>query len=261
MATGRGTLTDPNDPHSDFVVSCCGRVRCTSWTRQSNRRCKRFAIKGRTKCRFHGGMLPVNKSNSYVKMAGLEALETDDPLGLDHELELARVLLMETCDKMHRIQTGGFEPDVQISLSAKCMAIMIPMVEQVRRLVESSAKVQLATGNMFSKDSAKFLVITLMEIVEDELGKDVAEKLINRLQGRLPIAGDVEYLARRRIEVVYPDGDDTAELSADPYLPLLPPSQEHLASEIPGATSRKKVGKDSLDGGKNGKAVPKKKRS
>ena len=201
------------------------------------------------------------RGSRYVELAGLEKLETPEGHSLHEELGLARALLGTACDKMHQIQNGDFEDDTRISLMAKCMAVLMPLVDQVRRLAETDAKVQLNTGNMFSKDSAKLIIITVIEILEDELGVDVAERIIHRLKGSLPIAGDTEFLARRRVEVVYPEGDDSAELSPDPYLPSLPSSQGHLAGEIPGFAGRPETGKDALAGGKNGKSVSKKKKA
>jgi len=43
------------------------KVQCTAKSKQTKERCKRPAVKGKDKCRYHGGATPLRKYGSHTK--------------------------------------------------------------------------------------------------------------------------------------------------------------------------------------------------
>ncbi len=209
-------------------------------------------MEGKTKCYNHGGATPVRngKSSSYVKRAGLSDVGSNDP-HLQEEIALVRGLLGKACDSLKQASEIA-DVEIRAALMGKASVMCLHFTEHVRRLLETEARVRTLTGDMLTTDAAKLLIYSALEIIEDEIGKEASKRVVQRMRSSLPIAGNSEYLLQRRLEVVYPDGDDSIELSPDPNIPSLPSSQEHLASEIPGACVRPEAGENPLGSGKNG---------
>lgn len=109
------------------------------------------------------------------------------------------------------------------------------------------------------KDSISLFMFALINVLQEEIGDDKTQRIFERLEGELPCEEGQSYLVGHRLEISYKSNgtNGTVELSADPYLPTLPASQQHLASEIPGLSVRPSPGQDSLGGGNGGPTVPK----
>ena len=109
------------------------------------------------------------------------------------------------------------------------------------------------------KDSTNMFMFALINVLQEEIGDDKTQRIFERLEGELPCEEGQSYLVGHRLEISYKGNgtNGTTELSADPYLPTLPASQQHLASEIPGLGMRPSPGQDSLGGGNGGPPVSK----
>ena len=253
-----GTLVNSDDPHSDFVPMPSGRVRCTATSKQSGVRCARWAAQGKDKCVSHGGATPAvrihGRASKYLRAAGFaDAVEADSALDLTAELVLARGLLDKACQQLALIRSNGkYDEDERANLTNQCAAMMLKIADDVRKLAESSQKMKLQGDGMFSIDALKIVVLNLVEIVEEAVGDEAAKRVVARLRDRLPFPGDMDFLLRQRVEIAYEGEDRAVAVSDDPYLSTLPPSQQHLAGQIPGAGNGKAPGQDALGGGEGG---------
>ena len=252
MAQGKGILTDPNDPESDFKVSKHGRSRCTAQSKQNKCRCKRWSVRGKDKCSWHGGRIPAIRTNGraskYLLAAGFaNAMEPDVALDLTAELGLARGLLDKACRQLADVQSNeDYSKDERANLTNTCAAMMMGIADQVRKLAESAQKIELQGHGLVRVDALKVVILNLVQIVEEVVGDQAAERIVAGLRDRLPFPGDMDFLLRQRLEIAYEGEDRAIEVSDDPYLPTLPTSQQHLASQIPGAGNGKAPGKDAL---------------
>lgn len=56
---------------STRTASDVARTQCTAKSRQTGERCKNYAIRGGTVCRFHGGATPSVKRKAALRLAAL----------------------------------------------------------------------------------------------------------------------------------------------------------------------------------------------
>lgn len=97
-----------------------GTARCTAWSRRRGRQCNQHPVKGKTKCRHHGGATPSGiasanyKNGRYVKAMPVRLLdnyhasmEDSELLNLRAEISLLDARLHELLGKVDTGESGA----------------------------------------------------------------------------------------------------------------------------------------------------------
>lgn len=112
-----------------------------------------------------------------------------------------------------------------------------------------------------NKETINSFMYLLVNTLEEKIGAKKTKEIIEEIRDQIPGEDGIGDFDKRRLEIVYETNgtNGKAEVLADPYLPALPASQQHLASEIHRTGMRSETGEDPLAGGNNGKELPDKK--
>lgn len=102
------------------------------------------------------------------------------------------------------------------------------------------------------------IALTLVNIVQEVMGNDRAEQVVEKLSAEFDHQGDAELLKRTRVAIEYAGNGaaDHDQLLSDPYIQALPSAQQDVACEIPGYSGGEATGQEPVGGGDNGAPLP-----
>lgn len=142
--------------------------KCTAKSKQSGERCKRWPTVGGTVCKFHGGASlqgiasPQFKTGRYSKYLPTKLAESyhiaiEDPelLSLRHEIGMVDAYVSDQLERF-----GDYATPTQFQ------EVLLPLIEQRRRLVDSEAKRLKELQTSITIEKAMGIIAALAGIVK-----------------------------------------------------------------------------------------------
>jgi hypothetical protein len=167
--------------------------RCTAKSKQTGRRCRAYAILGKTVCKYHGGYVRYANviKNPTLKNKYMELIGDDKLSDLEDDLVLLRAMT-------EILVLKAFRDENTTDMPVERVAIITTMIEKITRLVESINKHQQMKGQMVSAASLTKLVDTMTQILQRHIAdQSVLRQIVAEMTAVqiTPIGGESTSLA------------------------------------------------------------------
>jgi len=194
--------------------------RCTAKSRQTGNRCTKTVVKGRAVCRYHGGLggRPIihgrySKAMGSLREAYEEAMNDPTLMELRDSLAVLDVVVQKAAARASEQDTPGFrrkaaalyreaqdsgDPQVMARKLAELGALLEKgtdgdaalkaLGEAVERLAKRQEKawdIRLSAANVINARDMVAMLSRFADIVIEESDKDVATRIISRIDGEI----------------------------------------------------------------------------
>jgi len=156
-------------------------MQCTAKSKRTGERCKAQAVRGKDKCRMHGGSTPVKHGlySKYTKGILADRIEElkNDPALTD---------LREHIALMTALLTDRLEANPQ--LTEETAQGLITIAEKLTRAIERWHKVTYGEKFILQVEQVQTLIEQITVIIRQEVqDAEIVERIARRLQGvKLP---------------------------------------------------------------------------
>ena len=174
---------------ADERVSTGGNVRCTARSKQMFRRCQNFAVRGKDKCRFHGGATPVTTGRYSKYLKGTSIGKALDEAGagstsLRDEIALGRAAASQMAMAMG-VATKVME-DPNPAGKAQALQMMVTITEGITGLLQTITKACDAVERAEARKSIRpadvqIVMAAIVQILESELTTEQLQRVTRRL--------------------------------------------------------------------------------
>ena len=151
-------------------------MQCTAKSKQTGERCKAPAVRGKDKCRMHGGATPV-KTGLYSKYAKTFLADRIEELKDDPALtDLREHIAFMTALLMDRLEANS-------QLTEETAQGLITIAEKLTKAIERWHKLTYGEKFVLQVEQVQVLVEQIVHIIREEIDDPTAvERVAKRLQ-------------------------------------------------------------------------------